>query len=103
MNQYLINIFNLFIMNKTELINAVAEKAGLTKVDAKNALDATLSAIADALAKGDRVALVGFGTFAVTEKTARTGINPRTKEKIEIAARKSVKFKPGAELNNVVK
>ncbi len=90
-------------MNKTELINAVAEKAGLTKVDAKNALDATLSAIADALAKGDRVALVGFGTFAVTEKTARTGINPRTKEKIEIAARKSVKFKPGAELNNVVK
>lgn len=90
-------------MNKTELINAVAEKAGLTKVDAKNALDATLSAIADALAKGDRVALIGFGTFAVTEKTARTGINPRTKEKIEIAARKSVKFKPGAELNNVVK
>ena len=85
-------------MNKTELVNAIAEKAGLTKVDAKNALDATLTSIADALKNDDKVALVGCGTFSVTEKAARTGINPRTKEKIEIPARKVVKFKAGADL-----
>lgn len=85
-------------MNKTELVNAIAEKAGLTKVDAKNALDATLTSIADALKNDDKVALVGFGTFSVTEKAARTGINPRTKEKIEIPACKVVKFKAGADL-----
>jgi DNA-binding protein HU-beta len=84
-------------MNKTELVNAIAEKANLTKVDAKNALDATLAAITEALNNDDKVALVGFGTFAVTEKAARTGINPRTKEKIEIPARKVVKFKAGAD------
>ena len=61
-------------MNKTELVNAIAEKAGLTKVDAKNALDATLTSIADALKNDDKVALVGFGTFSVTEKAARTDI-----------------------------
>ncbi|MCH5246055.1 MAG: HU family DNA-binding protein [Muribaculaceae bacterium] len=90
-------------MNKTELINAIAEKSGLTKVDAKSALDATIGAIADALAANDKVALVGFGTFSVAEKSARTGINPRTKETIEIPARKSVKFKAGSELNERVK
>lgn len=90
-------------MNKTELINAVAEKANLSKVQAKAALEATINTISEQLAKGDKVALIGFGTFAVSEKTARTGINPRTKEKIEIPARKAVKFKAGAELNDVVK
>lgn len=90
-------------MNKTELVNAIAEKANLSKVDAKAALDATLNAISGALAEGDKVAILGFGTFAVAEKAARTGINPRTKEKIEIAARKSVKFKAGAELDAKVK
>ena len=85
-------------MNKTELVSAIAEKAGLTKVDAKNALDATLDAISEALAQGDKIALVGFGTFSVAEKGARTGINPATKAKIEIPARKAVKFKAGAEL-----
>ena len=90
-------------MNKTELINAIAEKAGLTKVDAKNALDATINAISGALAQNDKVALLGFGTFSITEKEARTGINPRTKEKIEIPARKAVKFKAGSELNEKVK
>ena len=90
-------------MNKTELVNAIADKANLSKVDAKAALDATLGAISDALAKGDKVAILGFGTFAVAEKGARTGINPRTKEKIEIAARKSIKFKAGADLDNKVK
>lgn len=90
-------------MNKTELVSAIAEKANLTKVDAKNALDAAIEAIAGALAEGDKVALLGFGTFSVQEKGARTGINPRTKEKIEIAARKAVKFKAGAELENKIK
>lgn len=90
-------------MNKTELINAIAEKANLTKVDAKNALDATISAITEALAKDDKVALIGFGTFSVTEKSARTGINPRTKESIEIPARKAVKFKAGADLNEKIR
>lgn len=89
-------------MNKTELVNAIAEKANLTKVDAKNALDACVSAIAEALEKDDKVALLGFGTFSVAEKGARTGINPRTKETINIPARKVVKFKPGAELANKV-
>ncbi len=90
-------------MNKTELINAVAEKAGLTKVDAKNALDAVVAAVSDALAKGDKVSLVGFGTLSVVEKGERTGINPRTKESITIAARKVVKFKQGAELSEAIK
>ena len=90
-------------MNKTDLVNAIAEQAKLSKVDAKAALDATLNAIGGALAAGDKVAILGFGTFAVSEKSARTGINPRTKEQIEIPARKSVKFKAGVELDAKVK
>lgn len=86
-------------MNKTELVNAIAEKTNLTKADAKLALDATLEAIANAVANDEKVALVGFGTFSVTEKAARTGINPRTKEKIQIPARKVVKFKAGADMS----
>ena len=81
----------------------LAAGAGLTKVDAKKALDATVAAIIDALKKGDKVQLVGFGTFAVTEKPAREGINPATKEKITIAAKKVAKFKAGAELADAVK
>lgn len=90
-------------MNKTELINAVAEKAGLSKVDAKKAVEAAVAAVTEALAKGDKVSVIGFGTFAVVEKGERQGINPRTKETITIAARKSVKFKQGAELAEAVK
>ena len=90
-------------MNKTELVNAIAENAKITKVDAKAALDAAIAAITEALAAGDKIALVGFGTFSVSEKSARTGINPRTKETIEIPARKVVKFKAGAELADKVK
>lgn len=90
-------------MNKTELINAIAEKAGLTKVQAKAALEATVNTVSEQLAKGDKVALIGFGTFSVAEKTARKGINPRTKQTIEIPARKAIRFKAGAELNDVVK
>ena len=67
-------------MNKTELVNAVAEKAGISKVNAKAAVDAAIEAVVDALAEGDKISLIGFGTFSVAEKAARTGFNPRTKE-----------------------
>lgn len=85
-------------MNKTELINEIAANAACNKAVAKASLEATLEAISKALTKGDKVALIGFGTFSVVEKPARTGINPRTKEKIEIPARKVVKFKASSEL-----
>ena len=85
-------------MNKTELIEKIAANAGLTKVDAKKALDAATAAIQEALAAGDKVALIGFGTFSVNERPAREGINPQSKEKIKIAAKKVAKFKAGAEL-----
>lgn len=85
-------------MNKTDLVNEIAAKAQLSKVAAKAALDACLESIEQALANEDKVQLIGFGTFSVVEKGERTGINPRTKEKIVIPARKSVKFKPAAEL-----
>lgn len=90
-------------MNKTELVNAVAEKAGLTKVDAKKAVDAAVAAVTEALAKNDKVALIGFGTLAVTERKARQGVNPATGKKITVAARRVVKFKAGAELAAAVK
>ena len=85
-------------MNKTELIDKIAAGAGLIKVDANKALDATVAAIKAALVAGDKISLVGFGTFSVSERPAREGINPATKEKIKIAAKKVAKFKPGAEL-----
>ena len=85
-------------MNKTELVEKIAAGAGISKADAKKALDATVAAIKDALVAGDKVQLVGFGTFSVNERPAREGINPATKEKIEIAAKKVAKFKAGAEL-----
>lgn len=89
-------------MNKTELVAAIAAKAGLSKVDAKKALDAYVESITEALKAGDKVALVGFGTYSVSERGARTGINPQTKQSITIAAKKVAKFKPGAELNAAV-
>ena len=85
-------------MNKTELIDKIAAGSGLAKTDANKALDATLIAIKDALAAGDKIALVGFGTFSVSERPAREGVNPATKEKMQIAAKKVAKFKAGAEL-----
>ena len=98
--QFLITIINQInnIMNKTELVEKIAAGAGLSKVDAKKALDATVAAIKDALVAGDKIALVGFGTFSVSERPAREGINPATKEKIKIAAKKVAKFKAGADL-----
>lgn len=89
-------------MNKTELIEKIAASAKLTKADSKKALDATIAAITEALKKGDKVQLVGFGTFDVIKKPAREGINPATKQKIKIAAKKVAKFKAGAELAKVV-
>ena len=89
-------------MNKTELVEKIAAGAGLSKVDSKKALDATIEAIKDALKAGDKVALIGFGTFAVNERPAREGINPTTKAKIKIAAKKVAKFKAGAELTNAL-
>ena len=85
-------------MNKTELVEKIAAGAGLSKADAKKALDATVVAIKEALVAGDKVQLVGFGTFSVNERPAREGINPLTKQKISIAAKKVAKFKAGAEL-----
>ncbi len=81
----------------------MAAAAGLSKVDSKKALDAALDAISEALRSGDKVALLGFGTFSVSERPARTGVNPATGENIEIAAKKVIKFKPGAELADSVK
>ena len=82
-------------MNKSELIAAMAEKSGLSKKDSEKALGAFMDTVVDALKDGDKVALVGFGTFDVRERAARTGLNPRTKEPIEIAASKAPAFKAG--------
>jgi len=90
-------------MNKADLINAISEKAGLSKADSKKALDGFISAVSGALASGDKVSLVGFGSFSVSERAARTGINPATKKSINIPAKKVAKFKAGAELADVIK
>ena len=90
-------------MNKAELISAIAEASGLTKVDSKKALDAMVKSVTKALSKGDKVSLVGFGTFSVANRAARTGVNPSTKKAIKIPAKKVAKFKAGAELAKVVK
>ena len=93
----------IFVMNKAQLIDAIAANAGLTKADAKKALDAFIKATTQALKKGDRVALVGFGSFSVSKRSARTGRNPQTGKEIKIPAKKVVKFKAGSDLANVVK
>ena len=85
-------------MNKTELVEKIAVGAELSKADAKKALEAAVEAIQTALVEGDTVQLIGFGTFSVNERPAREGMNLRTGEKIQIAAKKVAKFKAGAEL-----
>jgi DNA-binding protein HU-beta len=90
-------------MNKAELIDAIALEAKITKSDAKKALDAFVDATSKALKKGDRVALVGFGSFSVAKRAARKGRNPQTGKEIKIPAKKVVKFKSGAELSKKVK
>lgn len=90
-------------MNKTELVAAVAAKAELSKKDADAAVTAVLDAVKDALADGDKVSLVGFGTFAVKTRAARTGINPLTKAPISIPESKVPTFKAGSALKDAVK
>ncbi|GAB4249596.1 MAG: HU family DNA-binding protein [Vicingaceae bacterium] len=89
-------------MNKAELIDAIASEAKISKADAKKAIDAFVSTTSKALKKGDRVALVGFGSFSVSKRAARTGRNPQTGKEIKIAAKKVVKFKAGSELASKV-
>ncbi len=88
-------------MNKSELINAIAEKSGLSKVDSKKALDSTLEVISEEIKNGGKVVLVGFGTFSQVERSARMGVNPQTKKPMEIPASKSARFKPGSNLRNL--
>jgi DNA-binding protein HU-beta len=90
------------IMNKSELIDAVATAADLTKADAGRAIDATVAAISDTLSKGDSLSLIGFGTFSISNRAARTGRNPRTGEAIQIKAAKLPKFKAGKALKDAV-
>ena len=90
-------------MTKTDLISAVAEKTCVTKKDAGAILDALIEEIIGAVKKGDRVQLVGFGTFELRERAARTGLNPQTKEQIEIPASKAPAFKAGKAFKDAVK
>ena len=90
-------------MNKNELISSIASETGLTKTDAAKAVDAFVSSISSALKSGDEVRLVGFGTFDVKTRAARTGLNPRTKETIQIPEAKVPSFKAGSALKDAVK
>ena len=89
-------------MNKAELISAMAETTGCTKVQAKSALEAFMGATTDALKKGDKVSLVGFGTFSVSKRAERKGRNPQTGKEIKIAAKKVAQFKAGKALSEIV-
>ncbi|MFC5713477.1 HU family DNA-binding protein [Thalassorhabdus alkalitolerans] len=89
-------------MNKTDLINAVAEQADLSKKDASKAVDAVFDSITDTLKQGDKVQLVGFGSFEVRERASRKGRNPQTGEEIEIPATKNPAFRPGKQLKDSV-
>lgn len=101
---YLFKLNNIYkqtktkTMNKAELVDAIASEAGLSKADAKKALDAFVNTTTGALKEGDRISLIGFGSFSVSERSARTGRNPQTGKEIQIAAKKVVKFKAGADL-----
>lgn len=97
-----INLLEVFKMNKVELVASVAEKVGLSKKDAEKAVAAVLDSVVAAVAKGDKVQLVGFGTFEVRARAARTGRNPRTKETITIAASKQPVFKAGKAFKDAV-
>ena len=87
-------------MNKAELVSEVRSKVGLTKKETQNVIDALTEAVGDALCKGEKVTLVGFGTFTVANKKARRGVNPRTRETIQIPAKKVPKFVPGKGLRD---
>ena len=89
-------------MNKSELVDAMAVNAGISKVVAKKALNGFIKSVSKALKNGDKVALVGFGAFQVVDRAAREGVNPSTQEKMTIEAKKVVKFKAGAELSDKI-
>jgi DNA-binding protein HU-beta len=89
-------------MNKAQLIDAIAKDADLSKADAKKALDAFVKHTTEALKSNERVALVGFGSFAVSKRSARSGRNPQTGKEIQIPAKTVIKFKPGSELTSSV-
>ena len=89
-------------MNKTQLIDAIAEDAGISKVAAKSALESFLKNVGETLTKGEKISLVGFGSWSVSERAEREGRNPQTGKTIKIAAKKVVKFKAGSELENAV-
>jgi DNA-binding protein HU-beta len=89
-------------MNKAQLVDAVAEKTELSKTKAEQAIKSTLECISQELEDGGSVQLIGFGTFSVSERSARTGINPKTKEQIQIPAKKVAKFKPGKQLAETI-
>jgi len=89
-------------MNKAELIEAMASSAGLSKADAKKALDGFINATSSALKTGDRISLIGFGSFSISNRSARTGRNPQTGKEIQIAAKNVVRFKAGADLSKTV-
>ncbi|HJN77474.1 MAG TPA: HU family DNA-binding protein [Myxococcota bacterium] len=90
-------------VTKAQLVNQIADAAGITKSSAEKALAAAIGGIQGALAGGDKVTLVGFGTFSVSERAARTGRDPRTRQPIQIAASKGVRFKPGKALKDAVR
>ncbi len=89
-------------MNKTQLIDAIATEAGLTKSDAKKAIDAFIKTTSAQLKDGEKIALVGFGTFSIAERSARVGRNPKTGEKIEVEKKRVIRFKAGSDLTNDV-
>lgn len=89
-------------MNKSELIESIAGKSGLSKADAAKALDGLIESVTEGLSNGDRIALIGFGSWSVEQRSARTGRNPRTGDEIQIPAKKVIKFKAGAGLANSV-
>ncbi len=89
-------------MNKADLIDAIAAEAGFSKADAKKALDAVLKSVSNVLIAGDKVSLIGFGTFSVAERSARSGINPLTKQPLNVPAKKVAKFKAGGELSAAI-
>ena len=97
------NFMEVFVMNKTELVASIAEKAGIAKKDADKALAAFVDTVAAELKKGGKIQLVGFGTFSVKERAAREGVNPHSGAKIKIAASKNPSFKAGKALKDAIK
>lgn len=89
-------------MNKSKLIDIIASDAEITKIAAKRALESVITSVVQTLKSGGKVSLVGFGSFSVSNRSAREGINPQTKKKISISAKKIAKFKPGIQLNEAL-